>query len=766
MNSKSAVDSTVANAYSEHSSNSVAHVGQAEQPSHIAKTNQKEIQLTPPDSEQDFVTRLGVPEPKVPDDTGSAAIGQLKINGGGTSYVGSAHWATILDGIADLKRELDSDDDNDATIDDVLPGQNEASNVTGSTGVTGSLLQSPKVLTKSELLQRLPPRHKVDQLLATWFSSSDPFKAVIHKIQFEIEYQQFWNDPQAAPTIWIALLYAIMSLGCFFRLQRSKEFATPQAHAICSEADEYHKLSASALVLGEYMTPKPFTIEALLLYLGLWRAKAADLEVWLLLGVVVRLALRMGYHRDASHYGKLSPYACEMRRRTYAILYMSDVLISFHLGLPGMLRTIQSDTQPPHNILDQDFGVDSIALPPERPVEEFTPSAYGNAKVRICRVFSNAAELSHLTSPPSYDAVMAVDAELEHASANIPPSLRKKAFEMRVTESPEVILCCINLDILLLKTKCVLHRRFMVNSATEPAMAYSRRACVESSMQMLRHHHTTSEASRAGGRLESVSWYIESYAKADFLMAAMIVCLELNQSGQEGCSGSASTESVVATREEMMKALEKTKAIWEESIRETTQLLGQGDAMKRYALNDNAIMQDTMKACKAMERMLHIVKNRQNKPNAAFLQTGPSTLSTSVSTWPASTPSSVTNSTMVPNMHTIDQDWQYGGGGGYAKTTGLQDLNPTFDSMMSDIQNIDWTTWEQQLGAQNQEDILNWRIDDLMGDGGFSTDDLTVELSSAQPLTTTTTTTTTTTAIPSVLNAGSGAIVKDNDAWL
>lgn len=316
--------------------------------------------LTPPDSGEGFSFGDETLTPQSNDDTAKSAIGRLKINGTETNYVGSAHWASILDSISSLKSELENDSDHGADSEPELDEwQHEDGLGTNSKSISnvGSLLRSPARLDKAQLLAAVPPKHVVDQLVAAWFNSHDPFKSIIHKIQFENEYRQFWEDPSKTPVMWLGLLYAILSLGSLVRLQMSSHLISPLASSNGAEEDRYHELSAAAMVLADYTTPKPFTIECLLLYTGAWRIKAAALDVWLLLGVAIRLALSMGYHREASHYGTLSPYACEMRRRVYGVLYLADALSSFQLGLPAMLRSVQSDTGLPQNLLDHDFGI-------------------------------------------------------------------------------------------------------------------------------------------------------------------------------------------------------------------------------------------------------------------------------------------------------------------------------------------------------------------------------------------------------------------------
>lgn len=218
-----------------------------------------------------------------------------------------------------------------------------------------------------------------------------------------------------------------------------------------------------------------------------------------------------------------------------------------------------------------------------------------SAKFSICRVFSEAAELSHATIPPSYADVMALDTKLEQAGLQIPSALRAKAYEMNVTEPLEVMICAVALDIMFLKSKCVLHRRFMTSTASAPAQAYSREACIESAMKMLRHYHAMNELSEVNCQREYMAW-----PKTDFLLAAMLICLALSQ---DSCSSDPSSlnQEHASTREEMIEALQKTKAIWEEQMR-----------------RKDPSSSDAIRACKAITAMLKLIKTKSDGTNPTF----------------------------------------------------------------------------------------------------------------------------------------------------
>ena len=530
------------------------------------------------------------------------SFGHLRISKEGTSYVGSSHWATILDSISELKRDLD-DSEAEASDEEFDAWQNEEPLNSHDDGLPG-LLRSPRKVTKAELLSMLPPRPEADGLVSLWFRAPQPYKSIIHAPQFQNEYRQFWRSPTSAPVMWLGVLYGILSMASLFKMRALRNPNTPEVLAAIKQADLYQELAASAAVLGNYMKPRAYTIECLVLHAGSNRTNNM-FDMWLIMGVVFRLALRMGYHRDPSHYGNVTILTGEMRRRVWHMLYMVDTLVSFQLGLPAMLRAVQSDTRPPHNLFDQDFSAHSKTLPPSRPTDQITPSSYGAAKFRMCQIFALAADMSHATTAPSYTEVMDLDAKLEEAKANIPGALQFQALELCVTEDPESLMCRFNLELLYLKTKTVLHRRFMVATATQAAESYSRECCIGSAMKTLRHHQEIYQASSPGGQLESVSWYMCSIGTHDFLLASMIICVELSRQLNE--QSDPATDKI-ATRGDMIAALEASKRVWEEA--------GQDDCFEPSfnaggAYLENAALSEVRKACKAMAVMLEKVRKDQ-----------------------------------------------------------------------------------------------------------------------------------------------------------
>ena len=76
-------------------------------------------------------------------------------------------------------------------------------------------------------------------------------------------------------------------------------------------ASTFRNCFTDCLVLADYMQPHEFLIEALLLHLyGEYVAiRDAQSGLWVLIGLIARLAMRMGYHQERTKStSKLTPF--------------------------------------------------------------------------------------------------------------------------------------------------------------------------------------------------------------------------------------------------------------------------------------------------------------------------------------------------------------------------------------------------------------------------------------------------------------------------
>ncbi|KAI0390271.1 hypothetical protein F5Y17DRAFT_461949 [Xylariaceae sp. FL0594] len=428
----------------------------------------------------------------------------------GSLWVGGDHWSAILDGIADLKEDVDQHSNN---------GNGNGPRPQPS---HPRLLYGCKPTSKEAIISSLPPKPSMDRSISRYFNMLDLAPSAVHSTQFLREYEKFWMAPLEAPIVWIGLLFSILCLSAL--------------------ADESSDTWAGQDYSTPYTNQGPYVLETLYHYLTTEYTvrKDADKNIWLLLGVIVNLAMGMGYHRDPSKFPALSPLAGEMRRRMWATILQGDLLISTQMGMSRLIREWQCDVAKPSNLNDVDFDEDTTVLPPSRPETEMTTSLHLIARREVFRAVGVAIDLTAAVLPVPYCEVMKVDRILQSAKENIPPPLRMKA------TSP---ICAI-----------ILHRKYLIVRPAEhngETFAYSRNACLEASLQLVDIQQIIDDETRPGGLLHSVRWRVSSFLRHEFLTATMILAFVLHQGVEKLWP-----DQPASTEDQIMTALQKAHSVW------------------------------------------------------------------------------------------------------------------------------------------------------------------------------------------------------------
>ncbi|KAF2105177.1 hypothetical protein BDV96DRAFT_655876 [Lophiotrema nucula] len=170
---------------------------------------------------------------------------------------------------------------------------------------------------------------------------------------------------------------------------------------------------------------------------------------------------------------------------------------------------------------------------------EITPVACKIAKFRVCRVFGEAAQLSHRITLPKHSDIMELDKRLEESHDLIPEGMRVQPIEDCITDPP------------------VRGLSSTTAGQTDSPFAESRKICIDAALMILNYHKIIVHACSPGGQLNKVWWYSSSLTTYDFLLAAMILCLELKHLQDKDPSS--------ATISELYGILDNTLGIWTNS---------------------------------------------------------------------------------------------------------------------------------------------------------------------------------------------------------
>ncbi|KAL9616982.1 MAG: hypothetical protein Q9160_008209 [Pyrenula sp. 1 TL-2023] len=501
------------------------------------------------------------------------SLGVMKVfdNNTKTMYYGEAHWAAVLHGIREV-RDYFATHKNEIQQQIDKVAANRASKPTELNFPGPALLfGATKPPSEAEILSSIPSRYMTDMLVARYFNTFDPALHILHLPTFQKQYNKHWENPSKTSMVWVGMLFAICRMAMYSYHRDGDEPPEVQGKSLDMAAN-FRTQMAHCLILADYTKPHNFLIETLIFHLHgeYMHQREADASIWVLVGMIARLAMRMGYHRDSKWFTNITPFQGEMRRRVWTFVRQSDLLFSFQQSLPSMIRIGDSDTDLPRNIHDDEFDEDTKELPPAHSPTEVTASSYMIAKARLAFGFGRVLEYLSNVESSSYEEVMKIDNGLREIHESIPAHLKYRTMQDQCLDPVNLILSRSNLQIIFHKAQCVLHRKFLRPARSNPRYVHSRRSCLDSAMALLKIQETLHSESGPHGRMRKTKWYTYSLTTHDFLLAATVMATDL-YSGQErdqrSPSSSASSDIYtwnMPTKEDMLAALEKSRDIWRE----------------------------------------------------------------------------------------------------------------------------------------------------------------------------------------------------------
>ena len=421
-------------------------------------------------------------------------------------FNGSTHWSAMLADIEGLRSIIIPSEA--ATTDDDI---HECEENVGANLILGSTVP---LSIQQVLVQYLPSRQEADRLTSAYFRSRGASAPFIHASCFRRLYQEFWKDPMSASPLWTSILFSICHIAKnALGLGQVKEYAN----------ERFSVASAHCLGLGEFFRPKRFSVESLLLFVQAQCMTSLGMspDLGLILGLIVRLATRLGYHRDPDMF-PLSAFEREMRRRTWSICMQLDLLISFQLGLPSNIQYPTWDTGPPRNLQDSDFDEDTKELPQARPDSEPTDILFYIAKHRLMTVFEKI--LRHTLSTATNESVDVdqLDSEIKNVYLALPEVLRPRPMADSIVDSASLTVTRLCVFFIYQKSLCVLHRPYVTRGRV-----HSIEVCRDAASNILRYFNDIYQEFSPGGQLETERWFMSNITWQDYLLGAVALCLTL-----------------------------------------------------------------------------------------------------------------------------------------------------------------------------------------------------------------------------------------------
>ncbi|GIK05055.1 hypothetical protein Aspvir_009154 [Aspergillus viridinutans] len=429
----------------------------------------------------------------------SPEAADLKLTKSGTGFKDSTHWTSVLSGVTVAKEgaipsETAFDDGSSPLEQNVL------------------LFEGCKHPTDQELLDAMPPRRESDGLVALYIRAQE-YRSVLHPTEF---LNRCLSRTQAnASSLWSpTALYKILG---------------------------YREKVVQCLVRAQFAKGGPDIMETLVHYLLIesYLNRDSNVEVWLLMGNIVQIAIRMGYHRDPQHFKSLSPYQGEMRRRI--------------MGLPSSIKHSLSDTMPPRNLQDRDFDASSADLPPARPIDELTSSTVILAKLHVATSVGAVSDLVCSPHPLSYEDLVAANAKLDLTRATISGPCKFRPMSESLLGPPSVVFQRINFYMHYQRARILINWKFLGTSKDTSASNQCWGIVIEAALEILRLQHRMSEESDVLEGSRPTGLVDPCFVNNGYFLAASIMCF-LVQHHQDKLSAQDLSE--------VRSLLEKGLAIW------------------------------------------------------------------------------------------------------------------------------------------------------------------------------------------------------------
>ncbi|KIV92694.1 hypothetical protein PV10_03966 [Exophiala mesophila] len=202
-----------------------------------------------------------------------------------------------------------------------------------------------------------PPEAKIFSLWQIYLENVDPLLKLLHVPTTQCQLLRATGHLAAIPPPMEALMFAIYyaavtSLQC---PMASKSLLFEERSVLL---DRYRTGIECSLARANFMiTPDVPTLQALTLWLICARQAVDKTYVWSLVGLLHRLATKLGLHRDPATLG-LPPFMAEMRRRLWWHICILDVRTAEDNDMDPLICEHNFDTKYPSNANDSDLDLD------------------------------------------------------------------------------------------------------------------------------------------------------------------------------------------------------------------------------------------------------------------------------------------------------------------------------------------------------------------------------------------------------------------------
>ncbi|KAF2770597.1 hypothetical protein EJ03DRAFT_310150 [Teratosphaeria nubilosa] len=281
--------------------------------------------------------------------------GKLLSGRGKSRYINSALWKNL--GEDDLNPSSDEDEDAEDAEGAAAPA------ATANDPVSAYLLSGGASAYRT-LLDYHPTYDIAMKLWNTYVSHVEPIAKLVHVPTGRTLVARAAANPSTASKATECLLFAIYHFAVVAMSDQECQEKLGQSRSYLRS--RYYEAARQAMVNANFLrTSELKVLQAYILFLLSVRNRYDPHTFWILTGVAVRIAQRMGLHRDGEALG-LKPFDVEMHRRIFWQLLPLDGM-SAQVSGTGIAVTYHSwDTLQARNLNDEDIWPEMSEKPKER----------------------------------------------------------------------------------------------------------------------------------------------------------------------------------------------------------------------------------------------------------------------------------------------------------------------------------------------------------------------------------------------------------------
>lgn len=283
----------------------------------------------------------------------TSRIGKLVAAHGKSRYIDSNLWRTLGEDAMHAVSHDDVDDEDEDQVDGLI-----------NIAVPSDPLSQALMGSQQSLLQYHPTHAQATLLWKMHIENVEPICKVLHIPSTTRMVDLNSQQPETTSKVDECLLFAIYHFAVFSMTEVECIHALGQPRNTLVE--KCHFATRQALVNASFLKTTEISIlQALVLFLLPCRHYYDAHTYWILTGVAVRIAQRMGLHRDGEKLD-LPPYEVQMRRRIFYQVIPLDGIASQMSATGVALMPETWDTERPSNINDEQIWPGMTEKPKEQ----------------------------------------------------------------------------------------------------------------------------------------------------------------------------------------------------------------------------------------------------------------------------------------------------------------------------------------------------------------------------------------------------------------